>query len=161
MKNTFIGHKTKRIYDEFLINHFPNNINTYIEPFGGSFAVSTYMTIKPKKLIYNDIINYNLDIIADEIYHIDYKEIFNKFNSDESFFYIDPPYYNKEYLYNIPRNNKAFHEELQNEISKLKNFILSYEDCEYIRNLYKDFKIEKYSGDFLHLKSEIIIKSTV
>jgi len=158
MKNNFIGHKTLKIYNEFLINFFPPFIDTYIEPFGGSFAVSTYLSNKPNKLIYNDIIDYNLDIKADEIYHKDYKEIFDMFDNKNSFIYIDAPYFGKEQLYGLKKFDKIFHKKLKGDISELvSKFVVSYEDNDYIRELYSDFKIHKYTGSNQILRNEIVI----
>lgn len=60
----------------------------------------------------------------------------------DTLFYLDPPYYGTERYYNTGFS-EAEHIQL-NEILKNLNgkFVLSYNDCEYIRELYKEFTIE-------------------
>ncbi len=75
---------------------------------------------------------------------------FEKYPND--FFYLDPPYYlggnSKMFkgiypMRNFPIHHNGFKHELLAEL--LKNhkgrFILSYNDCDFVRNAYKDFKI--------------------
>jgi len=155
------GFKRKQLYDEFISKFIPENINRYVEPFAGSFAVGTYILYDkpPKLLIYNDINKYNIDILADAIHHLDYKEIFKMYDSEDTVFYLDPPYYQKEQAYVGCENyTKDFHIELHNEIKKLKGkVIMSYEDRRFIMDLYKDFNIHTYKGDNRIFKYEIII----
>ena len=156
----FIGQKRKQYYTEFISRFLPKEIKTYVEPFAGSFAVATYLfedrITEPIKYIYNDINDYKLDIKADKVHHLDYKEIFKMYDSEDTVFYLDPPYYKKEHLY---ENSENFdHEQLRDEIKKLKGkVILSYEDRPYIRRLYKDFNIHLYGGDRMNFRYELII----
>jgi len=160
----FLGRKKKQLYTDFISQYIPNNIKTYIEPFGGTFSVSKYIVEErkdnpPQRLIYNDMNIYPIDICADEIYHLDYKEIFKKFDTKDTIFYLDPPYYKKEHIYDGCENyTKDFHIELYNEIKKLKgDVIISYNNNRFICELYKDFQIKKYSGDVFKFRDEIII----
>jgi site-specific DNA-adenine methylase len=155
-----IGRKRKQLYTEFISKFFPKNFKTYVEPFGGSFAVATYLfedrISESIKYIYNDINDYKLSIKADKVHHLDYKEIFKMYDSKDTVFYLDPPYYKKEHLYDNCENFN--HEELRNEIKKLKGkIILSYENNPYICELYKDFNIYKYEGEKFIFRNEIII----
>jgi site-specific DNA-adenine methylase len=152
----FIGRKDKNIYDNFIKNFIPNYIDIYIEPFAGTFNLSNY--INSNKYIYNDIKTYNFEIKADEIHHLDYSEIIKKYNQNNSFFYFDPPYFNKEHLYGLKRGDFKFHNELKNNIDKLNcKFLLSYNNSNFIKKLYKDYNIVEYSGDDIFLKNEILI----
>ena len=61
-----------------------------------------------------------------------------------SFLYLDPPYYCREYLYEFLRKEGAhryigsrFHEDLFSLLHRRDNWILSYGDCKEIRYLYK------------------------
>ena len=160
----FLGQKQQKLYDEFISKFIPLNIDTYIEPFGGSFALSTYIhndIIERSigRLIYNDINKYSIDIVADEIHHIDYKDIFKMYDSESSLFYLDPPYHKKEFYYDGCENyTKNFHIKLRDNIKKLKGkIILSYNNTPFIRNLYSDFNTELYSGNNFIFRNEIII----
>lgn len=150
----FIGSKTKHYYHEFLKQFLPENIDLYVEPFSGTFAIGHMITANKK--VYNDIEYYGIEIKADEIHHFDYKNIIEKFDSENTLFYLDPPYYKKEFLYS--NNNNFSHQELKDLLSKIKGkFILSYEDCRFIRNLYKDVSIFSYNGNRYELRNEIIL----
>lgn len=156
----FIGQKQRKYYTEFISKFIPDNMNTYIEPFGGSFAVATYIaedvTKKTKKFIYNDINRYDMIIYTDKIHHLDYKEIFKMYDSEYAVFYLDPPYISYEHLYEGCENFD--HEELRDEIKKLKGkVILSYRDHRRIYSLYKDFNINKYNGDRFIFRNELLI----
>jgi len=152
----FFGQKRKDLYKELISKHIPDDIEIYVEPFAGSFSVACYLIEErltpvdhsPKKIIYNDINDYKLTIYADKVHHLDYKEIFKMYDNENTFFYLDPPYYKKEFLYEGCKNYmNDFHIELHDEIKKLKgNIALSYEDCKFIRDLYKDFNIYCYDG---------------
>lgn len=150
-----LGQKTKKFFNEELSKFIPENINTYVEPFGGTFSVACFLFERdieksPKKIIYNDIHNYNMNIYADKVYHLDYKEIFKLYDNPDTFFYLDPPYYKKEFLYNL-EFSKEFHIELFNEINKLKgNYVLSYNNEPFILNLYKNKKIYYCGSRFPH-----------
>lgn len=79
-----------------------------------------------------------------------FEEVFEKYPND--FFYCDPPYYldgdSKMFkgIYpqrNFPIHHKGFNHELLAELlhNHKGKFILSYNDCDAIRRLYKGFKI--------------------
>ena len=158
----FIGEKRRQLYDEFISKFIPQHIELYVEPFAGSFAVACYIfesEISINKVIYNDINNYNQVIYADKVHHLDYKEIFKIYDDKKTVFYLDPPYYKKEYLYKGCENyTNDFHIELHNEVKKLTGkVIMSYENVPFILNLYKDFDIHTYPGTKFAFRNEIII----
>ena len=81
---------------------------------------------------------------------VSFEKVFEKYPRD--FFYCDPPYFlegdSKMFkgiypMRNFPIHHNNFNHELLAEC--LKNhrgkFILSYNDCEFVRQTYKDFKI--------------------
>lgn len=56
-------------------------------------------------------------------------------------FYCDPPYYRAEHYYDAAFSTED-HERLKQCLNGIKGrFILSYNDSEFIRELYRDFKI--------------------
>jgi len=102
-----------------------------------------------------------------DIYNLDFKEFIKKYNSDGNIFFLDPPYYlEKSNLYG---KNGDMHENFDhNELYKClietkKRFLLTYNNCDYIKNLYKDFKIIEtnwsYGMNKSKKSSEIVIIS--
>lgn len=77
--------------------------------------------------------------------------------------YADPPYYIENYIYGKDGDmHKPFdHVAFSNEIKKRKKWILSYNDCPYIRSLYSDCQIFKekwaYGMNSSKESNEIII----
>lgn len=85
------------------------------------------------------------------IENLDFRDFIKQYDSDTTFFYLDPPYVGTENYY---KNKKTFdlkdHKDLCKTLKSIKGkFLLSYNDCELVRNLYKNFIIEtletKYS----------------
>ena len=110
-----------------------------------------------------------LDFTNIEIYNDDFYEFINNFNISSSLMFLDPPYYleNKSKLYG---NNGDLHQDFNHELlfdllNTKKNWIITYNNCEYIRNLYKDFIIIdvnwSYSMNTSKSSSEIIIISKI
>lgn len=75
---------------------------------------------------------------------MDFAKLINSYDSLETFFYIDPPYYGKEHLYEREdASSFAGHEALASLLKSIKGkFILSYNDHETIKQLYNGFKID-------------------
>ena len=152
--------KRKALFKEFIQPFFPSNLEEciYVEPFGGSFVISTYLEKRPLKLVYNDITDYGIGIIADEILRLDYIDIINQYDSVKTFFYLDPPYFGKEDWYGNKKNDFDFHDNLFNALKKINGrFVLSYEDNKVIRNIWKGHEIIKYSGENQIFRNEILI----
>lgn len=153
------GDKSKIRFRKIL-NKIPPNIKYWVEPFGGSFGLGRKLQSENIIKVYNelDINVYNKYKSENYICHnIDYKKIIKIYdNLDDVLFYFDPPYYNKEHYYDIIFNE---HIELYNIINNLKsNFILSYGENQYIRNLYKNYNIEKLSNTGISSYEIIITK---
>jgi len=162
-----IGSKNNRkLYKNLIEQSIPPVIDLYIEPFGGEFGLYKLIE-KPNLAIYNDI-NFKLynkiynTYIHDKhvlCFNEDYKYVIDMFDSVDAFFYVDPPYFEK-YYYEYNFNSDEEHIELYNILKNIKGkFLLSYQDREFITDLYKDFKIDKYTGKDIHLKPEITIKN--
>jgi DNA adenine methylase len=85
--------------------------------------------------------------------------------SSRGLLFLDPPYYLESVsnLYGISGDmHEGFpHEVLFRVVQNYENWIMTYNDCEYIRNLYKDFRIIpaewSYGMNKTKKSSEIII----
>ncbi len=72
----------------------------------------------------------------------DFENLIKVYDRPKALFYLDPPYVNTEKYYDGEFNMND-HIRLNNALKNIKgNFILSYNDCDFIRELYKDFKVE-------------------
>jgi DNA adenine methylase len=92
-----------------------------------------------------------------EIYNVDYKEMIDKYDSEDTFFYLDPPYENSKGLY---KNDVVSIDEMYNILSNIKGkFLMSYNNSERARELFKKYNIyeiqTKYSrAPFGHNKNK-------
>lgn len=77
------------------------------------------------------------------VQHMDFKIALKKYPN--LFLYLDPPYATKQTLYGRKGDtHRQFdHEGLCEILKQRKNWILSYNDCAYIRKLYRGFRIKK------------------
>lgn len=74
----------------------------------------------------------------------DFEKLIKQQDRENTFFFLDPPYFGTEKYYKNVDFTKEDHERLYNIVKDVKGkFLISYNDCEYIRELYKDFKIEE------------------
>ncbi|HWP96391.1 MAG TPA: DNA adenine methylase [Syntrophomonadaceae bacterium] len=75
----------------------------------------------------------------------DFENLIKVYDRQNTFFYLDPPYYGTEHYYQ-GGFGVSDHERLLKCIQGMKGqFILSYNDCAAVRDLYKGFKIESVS----------------
>lgn len=85
-----------------------------------------------------------------EITNLDYKEVIDKYDSENTFMLIDPPYHisNVDGYYRC--NSELFyHRELSEKIKVFKSkFLLTYNDDEYIKMLYEDYN-KNYKHRFI------------
>lgn len=71
----------------------------------------------------------------------DFADLIRVYDRQKALFYCDPPYHKTENYYEAVFT-EADHERLKAVLSGIKGrFVLSYNDDEYIRELYKDFEI--------------------
>ena len=74
-----------------------------------------------------------------------FEKIISAYDNEGTLFYLDPPYHNTENMYDTGDFifNEEQHIKLRDILKDIKGkFVLSYNDDEFIRELYKDFKIE-------------------
>ena len=76
------------------------------------------------------------------IENIDFEALIRQYDRDSAFFYCDPPYFETEGHYEVVFR-KEDHVRLRDTLAGIEGkFMVSYNDCEYIRELYQDFQIE-------------------
>lgn len=76
----------------------------------------------------------------------DFEKIIKQHDSVDTFFFLDPPYVDTEKYYKNVEFSKEDHQRLFESLKNVKGkFLVSYNDCEYIRQLYKDYNIEEVS----------------
>lgn len=158
----FTGRKTIDIYENLIKDNLPSNLGDflYVEPFGGTFNIGNIIKPSVNRAIYNDINIYpwvSKIVKADEIYHLDYMEIIDKFDSIDTLFYLDPPYFKKEHVYGI-EHDRQMHIDLCNKLKTIQGkFILSYESHMDILKLYNGFKVQYYDGTLRKYSNEMVI----
>lgn len=93
-----------------------------------------------------------------------YERLIKHYDNENVLFYVDPPYYKTEKYYGDLFSVED-HRILKDILSNIKGkFILSYNNCSYIKELYKEFYIEEVSRNH-NLKSngeqfkELIIRN--
>jgi DNA adenine methylase len=102
-----------------------------------------------------------------EMYNMDFTDfILKMFASETALLFLDPPYYLEKSKSNLYGNNGDMHEqfnhiELFDLLKTKKNWILTYNDCPFIRNLYIDYTIVEtqwsYGMNKTKESSEIVI----
>ena len=73
-----------------------------------------------------------------------FERVIKQYDRTGSLLYLDPPYHTTEDFYNIGKTNFGAddHVKLRDMLANIKGkFILSYNDDEFLRELYKDFNI--------------------
>lgn len=153
----------------FWLNHNlsfgPDSFSKY--PSKERFEFKRFSSLKEK------VKNFNVNNIS--VFNSSFEEVISKYNND--FIYLDPPYFvdkNTTYCALYPNvhspyyHNNFKHEKLCELLKQHKGkFLLSYNNCEYIKELYKEFNIieipVKYGLNNISGKSkkitEILIKN--
>lgn len=107
---------------------------------GSHFAMSK--SRKPKN-IYRDFTQLSKRLKGVSIENMSFEKLIRTYDKEDSFFYCDPPYVGTESYY---QNTGGFgikeHQLLAKLLSKLEGrFLVSYNDCAVVRDLYKKFNI--------------------
>ncbi|MDY0320434.1 MAG: DNA adenine methylase [Arcobacteraceae bacterium] len=109
---------------------------------GDNFAMSAKSGRKPKD-IYKSYQKWSHRLKGVTIENMGFDKLIELYDKEDVFFYIDPPYVSTENYY---KNTGGFglqeHKKLASILSSIKGkFLLSYNDCKLVRELYKDFHI--------------------
>ncbi len=100
------------------------------------------------------------------IENMDFQKLITTYDHVDMLFYLDPPYIGTESYYKTPSGfNIEQHIALAEILKCIKGkFVLSYNDCEVVRDLYRDFEIIEVSttyslrGGSQKAAKEVIIK---
>lgn len=72
----------------------------------------------------------------------DFEALIRQYDRPDAFIYCDPPYFETEDYYDVDFSLED-HQRLRNVLGSIQGkFLLSYNDCDYIRELYQDYHIE-------------------
>ena len=88
-----------------------------------------------------------LDLSYFAMSNLDFEDFINNHakEKDNAFIFLDPPYYlekgSKLYGSNGDMHEHFDHDKLYECLSNKKNWFMTYNNCEYVKNLYKDFTI--------------------
>jgi DNA adenine methylase len=125
------------------------SFGSFINGFKAGYSRSIYSGAYSFKIRLIDLYKERLKNVYIE--NLDFKDFIKLYDSEHTFFYLDPPYYDIKGLYNYSFEEKN-HLDLYNILKNIKGkFLLSYNDCDFIRDTYKDFNI--YSFDYFSRRS--------
>jgi len=108
---------------------------------GDNFAMSA-KSKKPKN-IHKDFTKWSNRLKGVTIENMSFERLLKTYDKEDAFFYCDPPYVSTETYYkNIGEFGRDEHILLSQLLKNIKGkFLLSYNDCDLVRELYADFKI--------------------
>lgn len=144
------GNYTKKDFEKLLEFNPTNDFDKFIKAFLLS-RLSYFARGKTfgKPRISSSFNGYQERLQDVVILNQDYKEVIKKYDSKDTFFYLDPPYKESQSGYNYPAINIK---ELNDVIGKIKGkFLLSFPDDKDVKDLFKGkyniYEIEtKYTG---------------
>jgi DNA adenine methylase len=100
----------------------------------------------------------NLNLIRFNIYNLDFEDFINNNQDTKNLIFLDPPYYLEKastlYGNNGDMHDTFDHNKLYKCLSTKQNWFMTYNNCEYIKNLYKNFKIIETSWSYGMNKSK-------
>ena len=99
-----------------------------------------------------------LNLTKFDIYNLDFEEFINNNQEKRNLLFLDPPYYlekaSKLYGNNGDMHDTFDHVKVYKCLSQKKNWFMTYNNCKYIKDLYKDFKIIETSWSYGMNKSK-------
>ena len=143
----------------FIINRCSFSGSTLSGGFSSESSKKRFTTSSIDRIKQLNLSNFNIS-------NQDFQVFLNENIDTNSFIFLDPPYFlEKSNLYgnNGDLHEKFDHSALFYSIYNKKNWLMTYNNCDYIKNLYKDFIIIetdwKYSMNKSKKSSEIVIIS--
>ncbi|WP_309399975.1 DNA adenine methylase [Cerasicoccus maritimus] len=122
--------------------------------YGGKTTGRTFGTscVRPNSfhpLAAEDILRQTYERMArTTIEHLDACECIRRYDSETTFFYIDPPYWDCEKMYAVQFSKDDFLK-LRNALREVKGkFILSLNDTPEVREIFQDFTIEEVTTKY-------------
>lgn len=99
-----------------------------------------------------------LNLIKFNIYNLDFEDFINASQDTKNLIFLDPPYYLEKastlYGNNGDMHDTFDHNKLYKCLLTKHNWFMTYNNCDYIKNLYKDFKIVETSWSYGMNKSK-------
>jgi len=93
-------------------------------------------------LLKKDLKNYQYKLLRAKVLNKDFREVIKEYDAEDTFFYLDPPYSKnlKYWNYGLPFITNI---ELAEALKSIKGkFLMSYDDTEENKQVFKDFNIE-------------------
>lgn len=99
-----------------------------------------------------------LDLANFDVHNLDFEEFIFENQDAKNLMFLDPPYYLDKastlYGKNGDMHETFDHDRLYQCLSTQKNWVMTYNNCEYIKSLYKDFTIIEVSWTYGMNKSK-------
>jgi site-specific DNA-adenine methylase len=91
-----------------------------------------------------------------KVYNKSYDEIIDKYDKKDSFFYVDPPYFGREYFYGFHPFQVDDHYKLSKILYNIKNdFVLSYYETPEIKEIYPENKFRWERKEYKRSSSSV------
>lgn len=140
IKKFYTNHSNSK-QDELLIEHIrtSNGFNSiYVD------SVSKICNVYNPFTPFERLPEYKHFLKGVKLLSKDYEEIIDKWDSPETFFFIDPPYENTNKSFDYAEDEEFDFERLCDTLHNIKGFfMLTINDSSYIRKLFNDFYIKK------------------
>jgi DNA adenine methylase len=112
---------------------------------GGNFAI--HRRNRSPKNIYKSFAAWHNRLKGVVVENMDFQKLIEAYDTPEALFYLDPPYFGTEDYYEGSKKGgftMLEHERLASALDKIEGkFVLSYNDCEVVRHLYRTYNIKQ------------------
>ena len=158
-----------------IVKFFPKEIEIYVEPFAG--LGRTAKLVNSKKMILNDKSQYALRYLKEnfpnaEITELDFIDCIKQYDSENTFFLIDPPYrkpiYEENALPFCDRDPYQYYYELMQLLPKIKGDWILCSDHEerslkgmLSKSKYNNIKVSSDSGVIFGKKASVLLTSNL